>query len=27
VATARAFGHLGMSDPRADPVTGAATLW
>jgi Holliday junction DNA helicase RuvB len=27
VATARAFGHLGMTDPRADPVTGAATLW
>ena len=27
VATARAFDHLGMSDPRADPVTGAATLW
>jgi Holliday junction DNA helicase RuvB len=27
VATARAFGHLGMADPRTDPVTGAATLW
>jgi holliday junction DNA helicase RuvB len=27
VATARAFSHLGMPDPRADPVTGAATLW
>jgi Holliday junction DNA helicase RuvB len=27
VATARAFAHLGMPDPRANPVTGAATLW
>ncbi|MGH9017245.1 MAG: Holliday junction branch migration DNA helicase RuvB, partial [Acidimicrobiales bacterium] len=27
VATARAFGHLGMSDPRPDAVGGAATLW
>jgi Holliday junction DNA helicase RuvB len=27
VATARAFAHLGMRDPRTDPVTGAATLW
>ncbi|HXQ58603.1 MAG TPA: Holliday junction branch migration DNA helicase RuvB [Acidimicrobiales bacterium] len=27
VATARAFDHLGMTDPRADPAPGAATLW
>ncbi len=27
VATARAFDHLGMIDPRADPLSGAATLW
>jgi Holliday junction DNA helicase RuvB len=27
VATARAFDHLGMADPRADAVPGAATLW
>jgi holliday junction DNA helicase RuvB len=27
VATARAFDHLGMPDPRADPGRGAPTLW
>jgi Holliday junction DNA helicase RuvB len=27
VATARAFDHLGMADPRTDPARGAQTLW
>jgi Holliday junction DNA helicase RuvB len=27
VATARAFAHLGMADPRAEATTGVATLW
>jgi Holliday junction DNA helicase RuvB len=27
VATARAFDHLGMADPRAESLPGAATLW
>ena len=27
MATTRAFGHLGLPDPRADAVTATATLW